>query len=105
MRIVRQRELSWLEALETATHFHRTEGLDVPRPGGGQDTPISEGIAPSVPRNTEWEEPCQEHDERSIPIGLVQPTQLNIIVAGHPDIMYQNIFPAEMNFSNQNAIL
>ena len=47
----------------------------------------------------------EEQEERSIPVGSVQPTQSSMILAGHPDVMYQNIFPSEMSISNQDAAL
>ena len=50
-------------------------------------------------------DPLEEQGERSIPVGSVQPTQSSMILAGHPDVMYQNIFPSEMSISNQDAAL
>ena len=47
----------------------------------------------------------EEQEERSIPVGSVQLTQSSMILAGHPDVMYQNIFPSEMSILNQDAAL
>ena len=40
----------------------------------------------------------EEEEDRSITIGLVQPTQSSLILVGHPDVRYQDIFPPEMSF-------
>ena len=47
----------------------------------------------------------EEGEDRSIPIGSVQPTQSSLILAGHPDVRYQDIFPPEMSFSHQEEAL
>ena len=105
LSIARQRELSQQEALETAAQFHRTLGSEIPRPREGQDAPVSESVVPSVPRDVEQMDSLQEQGERSIPVGSVPLTQSSMILAGHPDVMYQNIFPSEMSISNQDAAL
>ena len=58
-----------------------------------------ESVVPSVPRDVEQIDPLEEKGERSMPVGSVQPTQSSMILAGHPDVMYQNIFPSEMSIS------
>ena len=95
LSIARQRELSQQEALETAAQFCRTVGSEVPQLREGQDTPVSENIVPNVPRNVEQINSLEEQEERSIPVGSVQLTQSSMILAGHPDVMYQNIFPSQ----------
>ena len=106
LSIARQRELSQQEALETAAaQFCRTVGSEVSQPQEGQDAPVSESVVPGVPRDVEQIDPLEEQGERSIPVGSVQLTQSSMILAGHPDVMYQNIFPSEMSISNQDAAL
>ena len=47
----------------------------------------------------------EEEEDRPIPIGLVQPTQSSLILVGHPDVRYQDIFPPEMSFFSQEEAL
>ena len=47
----------------------------------------------------------EEGEDRSIPIGSVQPTQSSLVLVGHPEVRYQDIFPPEMSFSHREEAL
>ena len=103
--LTRQRELSQEDALQTAAAFRRTIGLEVSRSSEG---PVARpSVAPtsvvSPGQGGSMEE--EEGEDRSIPIGSVQPTQSSLILVGHPDVRYQDIFPPEMSFSHQEEAL
>ena len=95
------RELSQEDALQTAAEFRRTIGLEASRSIEGQVSrpPVAPTSVVPPSQGGIWKKRKRKIGQYLL--GSVQPTQSSLILAGHSDVRYQDIFPPRNDFSYQ----